>query len=203
MSSTGRDKGPGREDGILLVEQLLTTSFSPALTHLRLYPPALFTHLSKTFLLPPPPRTPTAKFYGVFAPFVQRERREGERLWHTDLDGADGKTRGNQEETVVEVVVRSPGLRKSVERSLDGWRDGKGTCALQELESLRECFAGSALPVIAGDTKVSERAMGGEGSGVSSRSVPSRSLSVTGWLDDRTDWVDGGGGLVVVITSLD
>jgi hypothetical protein len=156
-SSTGINQ---KESSSSVINHVLSTSFTPSVTHLRLYPPVLFTHLSKAFLLPPPPRTPIAKFYSVFAPFVQRERREAEKLWYADLDGREpGSGNGNDErglETVIEAVVRPLGMRKSVERSLEGWIDGKGVRQLEDLQSLGECFAGSGLPTGSrSDTKVS------------------------------------------------
>jgi hypothetical protein len=43
-------------------------------------------------------------------------------------------------ETVVEVVVRSTGLRKVVDRELSGWKQDIGACSLGALVSLRPCF---------------------------------------------------------------
>lgn len=158
-----------------IIDQVLSISLTPSLTHIRLYPPNLFTHLSKAFLLPLPPRTAESKFYSVFGPFTNRARREAEKLWYAELDGREsrgiptmssnnGSGGGNgggletaRKETVMEVVVRAVGLRKSVERSLEGWIDGLGPCTLEGLPSLSECFGftGSALPVVSSDTKVS------------------------------------------------
>jgi hypothetical protein len=154
VSGTGINQ---KDDSPSIINHVLSTSFTPTITHLRLYPPILFTHLSRAFLLPPPPRTPTAKFYSVFAAFSQRARREAEKLWYADLNGREARSGPEGRlETVMEVVVRPLGMRKSVERSLEGWIDGKGVCKLEDLQSLRECFAGSGLPTGSGsDTKVS------------------------------------------------
>jgi hypothetical protein len=46
----------------------------------------------------------------------------------------------DESETVVEVVVRSIGLRKAVDRELSGWKQDIGACSLGALASLRLCF---------------------------------------------------------------
>jgi hypothetical protein len=43
-------------------------------------------------------------------------------------------------ETVIEIVVRSVGLRRGVDRELAGWKQDTGFCSLEELEALRPCF---------------------------------------------------------------
>jgi hypothetical protein len=43
-------------------------------------------------------------------------------------------------ETVVEVVMRSVGLRKGVDRELSGWKQHTGACSLEALVALRPCF---------------------------------------------------------------
>jgi len=50
-------------------------------------------------------------------------------------------------ETVVEVVVRSMGSRKGVDRELAGWRESTGACRLEELTSLMPCFVKQDPPL--------------------------------------------------------
>ena len=123
-----------------LLPHLTPPSFSQTLTHVRLYHPSILLHMHRVFLLPPPPISYTAKFYSVFTPFVQRERKETESLvFNASQETNNGTVMDG--ETVLEIVVRSTGLRKGVERELEGWKEGVGSCHLNQLESLASCFA--------------------------------------------------------------
>ncbi|EPQ60772.1 hypothetical protein GLOTRDRAFT_124520 [Gloeophyllum trabeum ATCC 11539] len=118
-----------------LLPLLAQTRFSPALTHLTAHPPALLAHIAAAYLTPPPPLSAPERFFRVFAPLAAR-RGEVERLV-LGGDGAEGEGEG---EAVVEVVVRSAGGRRGVERVLEGWKSG-AACSLAEMDSLRRVFA--------------------------------------------------------------
>ncbi|KAG9054079.1 hypothetical protein FS842_006224 [Serendipita sp. 407] len=154
------------------ITSLLSPSFSSALTHLRLYPPQLFLHLSQTFLISLPNsksseddgRVDNSKFYTVFSSFTRRERNEVERL----VLQSGSTVREHESETVIEVVRRTSNMRKGVERSLEGikaWNIGEGgltICPLDQLESLQPCFkkrvveGGMGLTVDGGDQNRSD-----------------------------------------------
>ncbi|PVG00661.1 hypothetical protein CPB86DRAFT_182174 [Serendipita vermifera] len=128
---------PGPSAKAQVIQHLTSTSFSSHITYLRLHAPDVLLHLQSAFLLPPPPLSTEAKFYNIFSPFTSRERREGEEL----AFGSKSRPDIPREETVVEIVHRSASSRKGVERSLEGWIDHKGPSSLQDLSSLKECFA--------------------------------------------------------------
>jgi elongator complex protein 5 len=123
------------------IAHVLPPTFSPTLSYIRLHPPEVLIHLSRAFLLPPPadPNSNMQKFWSIFSPFVQRERREAEPLVFSQ-SGSQSRAESKAEETVVEVLVRSSSSRKGVERSLNGWRDSSGPCELTSLITLRECY---------------------------------------------------------------
>jgi len=118
----------------LLTPLLVQPSFSTSLIHVTAHPLVLLTHLATTYLTPPPPVTPVAKFWATFLPFSVRSY-ESDRL----VFGPGGEGCGGNAEMVVEVLVRGgingPGRRRVVERTLEGWNDG--ACELTALESLK------------------------------------------------------------------
>ncbi|ETW87262.1 hypothetical protein HETIRDRAFT_469158 [Heterobasidion irregulare TC 32-1] len=129
-----------------LLPLLLPPRVSPSLTHLTAHPPSLLTHLSTTQFMTPPPSTPAAAFWRVFAPLAARTW-EVERLVYGAGDEGAGS---GWNETVVEVLLRGPGAgvgegkRRGAERVLEGWVSGKGPCELAQLDSLKKIWTRKA-----------------------------------------------------------
>ncbi|KAF8463366.1 hypothetical protein JB92DRAFT_3066724 [Gautieria morchelliformis] len=114
-----------------LLPILITPAFSQTLVKLTLHPPSLIHHLSTEYLTLPPPHSPPTKFWPIFTGLATRG--EGESLvWGTAGSGWSA-------EVVVEVVMRSASGKKTVERSLEGWRKN-AVCKLEELETLRDVW---------------------------------------------------------------
>lgn len=119
-----------------LLPILIPPAFSQTLAHLTLHPPILLHHLSTEYLILPPPHSPPAKFWPIFTGLSTRD--EGERLvW-----GADGT--GWSDETVVELVVRSASGKRTIERSLEGWKRS-GVCQLEDLWELKHIWNRNAV----------------------------------------------------------
>jgi len=110
-----------------LLPLLIPPAFAPAIAHLILHPPSLLLYISTDYLTLPPPHSQVTKFWPIFSGLTSRSEAE-HLIW-----GANGS--GWEEETVVEVFIRSAAGRKTVDRTLEGW--GKnGPCKLEELELL-------------------------------------------------------------------
>ncbi|KAJ3847391.1 hypothetical protein EV368DRAFT_51266 [Lentinula lateritia] len=134
-----------------LLPLLISTAFSPTLTHLIAHPPALFTHITTEYMTPPPPLSSDAKFWGIFIPISERGR-DVENL----VFGQGGDGSGGQDEMVAEVLVRgrsdASGRRKAVERFLEGWDVRKNQpVSLSQMSSLasiyrRKTFVAEAAP---------------------------------------------------------
>jgi elongator complex protein 5 len=140
-------KGPSRliVHGIQackLAPLLMQPAFSPSLICVLPRPSVLLTHLAKEYLMPPPPASSDAKFWGVFLPVSERDH-ECERL----VFGSDGEGSGSTTEFVVEVLVRGlhgSGKKRGIERSLEGWSSSEGgVCQLAKLESLKTLWGRS------------------------------------------------------------
>ncbi|KAA1468216.1 hypothetical protein DENSPDRAFT_857157 [Dentipellis sp. KUC8613] len=126
-----------------LLPLLLSPRLSPSLTHIIAHPPALLKHIKTAHLTSPPPATPPARFWRVFAPIASRAW-EVERLVY----GADGPGAGGEQgEAVLEVLVRGPGTgergKRGVERVLEGW-GAAGACELTGLQSLQNVWSRKA-----------------------------------------------------------
>jgi len=109
----------------------------------------LLTHLATTYLTPPPPISPLAKFWGAFLPFSERSY-ESDRL----VFGPGGEGCGGNQEMVVEVLVRGgvngSGRRRGAERVLEGWNSA-GACELSALESLKSLWVRIAVEASTSD----------------------------------------------------
>ncbi|KAF5390222.1 hypothetical protein D9757_002880 [Collybiopsis confluens] len=99
---------------------IVSTSFSPSITHLIAHPPVLITHLAEEYMTPPPPLSPDVKFWGLFIPISERNRDTESLIFGPGGDGSGGHS-----EMVVEAIVRGgqdvSGRRKAAERFLEGW----------------------------------------------------------------------------------
>lgn len=124
-----------------LIPLVSQPAFSPSLTHLIAHPPVLLNHLASEYLTPPPPPgSPSPKFWSVFLPVSERPY-ESERL----VFGAGSEGSGGNTELAVEVLVRGDvegsGRRRGVERVLEGWSGARGgACDLTSLESLKNIW---------------------------------------------------------------
>jgi elongator complex protein 5 len=106
--------------------------------HLICHPPALLIHLATSYLTPPPPLTPAAKFWGLFIPISERGHESDRLVFGPGGEGTGGGFTG---EIIVEVLVRGGAegttRRKGVERALEGWSEARGgPSELSDLESL-------------------------------------------------------------------
>lgn len=118
-----------------LVTHLSQTSFSPSLVLHVAYPTSLLLHVSTNYTTPPPQLSSEPKFWSVFLPISERQH---------DIDaivfGGSGSGSHITEEFVVETIVRGGqnwGRKKrTVERSLRGWRSPDGFCELRDLSQL-------------------------------------------------------------------
>ncbi|KAJ7925840.1 hypothetical protein B0H13DRAFT_1599977 [Mycena leptocephala] len=122
-----------------LIPLLCQPGFSPSLTHVISHPPALLVHLSTEYLTLPPPLSPEAKFWGIFLPVSERVH-ESERL----IFGAEGEGTGDDDELVIEVLVRGDGeglRRRGVDRTLQGWSLTQGARPLAELTALKPLWS--------------------------------------------------------------
>ncbi|KAF5356284.1 hypothetical protein D9756_003805 [Leucocoprinus leucothites] len=119
---------------------LIQTSFSSSLVHLKAHPTSLFRHLSKEYMISPPPITHDIKFWSIFIPFSERVR-EVERLSF----GSDGEGTSCGKEMVVEIQVRginTHSRKRGSERVLEGWDSRKHTpCAISDLQDLKPLFS--------------------------------------------------------------
>ncbi|KIK71057.1 hypothetical protein GYMLUDRAFT_149395 [Collybiopsis luxurians FD-317 M1] len=99
---------------------VVSTAFSPSITHLIAHPPVLLIHLATEYMTPPPPFSPEPKFWGVFIPISERVH-DVESL----IFGQGGEGSGQYNDMVLEAIVRggtdASGRRKAVERFLEGW----------------------------------------------------------------------------------
>ncbi|KAF8521113.1 hypothetical protein BU17DRAFT_88379 [Hysterangium stoloniferum] len=111
----------------LLLPLLIPPAFAPAIAHLILHPPSLLLYISTEYLTLPPPHSPVTKFWPLFSGLTSRGEAE-HLIW-----GANGS--GWEDETVVEVFIRSATGRKTVDRTLEGWGKNR-PCKLEELELL-------------------------------------------------------------------
>ncbi|KAF9453767.1 hypothetical protein P691DRAFT_554579 [Macrolepiota fuliginosa MF-IS2] len=129
---------------------LLQTDFSSSLIHLMAHPTSLFRYLSREYMLPPPPMTPDAKFWGIFLPFSKR-MNEVERLSF----GIDGEGSSNNGEMVVEILTRginNQSRKRGTERLLAGWDSNKSlSCSILDLEDLKPLFSQNTTVEIAPD----------------------------------------------------
>ncbi|KAJ7181717.1 hypothetical protein C8R43DRAFT_970081 [Mycena crocata] len=122
-----------------LLPLLCQPAFSPSLTHVISHPPSLLLHLSTEYLTLPPPLAPEAKFWGIFLPVSERVE-ESERL----IYGTDGEGIGDEDEPVIEVIVRGDGeglRRRGIERTVQGWSLARGPCQLAEMNSLKSLWS--------------------------------------------------------------
>ncbi|KAF5312605.1 hypothetical protein D9619_003213 [Psilocybe cf. subviscida] len=118
-----------------LLPLITQTAFSSSIAHVIAHPPALLAHLATEFLMPPPPLSPMAKFWGVFMPVSERIH-DTERL----VFGPTGEGSSSPAEFVVELIVRdgAGGRKRGVERVLEGWAaTAGGSCELGSLQSLK------------------------------------------------------------------
>ncbi|EIN13691.1 hypothetical protein PUNSTDRAFT_129365 [Punctularia strigosozonata HHB-11173 SS5] len=121
---------------------LSTTRFSASLTSITAYPTAVLDHLASSYLTPPPPLSPPAKFWRVFLPLAERQHDVNRLVFDRDGEGSS-----TIREFVIEVLVRGgdPSGRKSgghhgVQRELQGW-SVNGPCELKALKALQHLFA--------------------------------------------------------------
>jgi len=114
---------------------IASTTFSPSLTHVIAHPPCLLHYLSAELNTPPPPLSPSPKFWSVFIPVSERIH-DTEQL----VFGAAGEGSGHPSELVIEVIAREGGRKRGTERVLEGWSNAtnKGSCELSALESLKD-----------------------------------------------------------------
>lgn len=118
----------------------LQTSFSSSLVHLKAHAASLFLHLSKEYMISPPPVTPELKFWSIFIPFSER-LDETERLSF----GPHGEGSGCSREMVIEILVRginTQSRKRGTERVLEGWDATRSTpCPVPDLQSLKSLFS--------------------------------------------------------------
>ncbi|KAJ7619082.1 hypothetical protein DFH06DRAFT_1106349 [Mycena polygramma] len=123
-----------------LIPLLCQPGFSSSLTHVIAHPPSLLIHLSAEYLTPPPPLSPEAKFWSIFLPISERVH-ESERL----VFGAEGEGTGEQDELVVELLVRGDGgqglRRRGVDRTLQGLSLTRGACSLEDMVTLKSLWS--------------------------------------------------------------
>ncbi|KIJ35511.1 hypothetical protein M422DRAFT_180688 [Sphaerobolus stellatus SS14] len=119
-----------------LLTLLITPSFSSSLVHLILHPPATLQNLAADYLTLPPPHSPAPKFWPIFSGLSTRG--EGEPL----LWGANGAGWGD--EVVVEILIRSASGKRTVDRTLEGWRRS-GPSTLEDLEELKQIWSRQQL----------------------------------------------------------
>ncbi|KAK7064180.1 hypothetical protein R3P38DRAFT_3249763 [Favolaschia claudopus] len=133
-----------------LLPLLCQTRFSPSLTHTISHPPALLRHLATEYLTLPPPLSPEAKFWGIFLPVSER-MHESERL----IFGSEGEGAGDDDEMLIEVIVRGDGgdglRRRCVDRTLQGWSLTRGLGPLPDMVSLRPLFSRTVAEPSAAD----------------------------------------------------
>ncbi|KAF8583498.1 hypothetical protein K439DRAFT_50519 [Ramaria rubella] len=111
-----------------LLPLIITPDFSPSLTHLTLHPPSLLHHIATAYFTFPPPYSPPPKFWSIFSGLSSRLEAE-QFVWGT-------KGNGWGDETVVELVVRSTSGKRTIDRTLEGWKQ-TGICELEDLEELK------------------------------------------------------------------
>ncbi|KAJ3561857.1 hypothetical protein NP233_g9939 [Leucocoprinus birnbaumii] len=118
----------------------LQTTFSSSLVLLRAHPTSLIRHLSKEYMIAPPPVTEDIKFWSIFIPFSERAH-ELDRL--SFGSGAEGSGCGR--EIVVEILTRgvnAQSRKRGTERVLEGWDTNTGTpCQTSDLQSLKLLFS--------------------------------------------------------------
>ncbi|KAJ7254058.1 hypothetical protein B0H12DRAFT_569788 [Mycena haematopus] len=122
-----------------LLPLLCQPGFSPSLTHVISHPPAVLVHMSTEYLTLPPPLSPEAKFWSIFLPVSERVY-ESERL----IFGAEGEGTGDDDELVIEIVVRGDGeglRRRGVDRTLQGWSFARGPHPLSEMIALQSMYS--------------------------------------------------------------
>ncbi|KAF7339422.1 hypothetical protein MSAN_02156300 [Mycena sanguinolenta] len=125
-----------------LIPLLSQPGFSSSLTHVISHPSALLLHLSTEYLTLPPPLSPEPKFWGLFLSVSERVH-ESERL----IFGADGEGTGDDDELVIEIIVRGDGeglRRRGVDRSLQGWSLTRGPFPLAEMVALKSLYSRNA-----------------------------------------------------------
>ncbi|KII93526.1 hypothetical protein PLICRDRAFT_152336 [Plicaturopsis crispa FD-325 SS-3] len=118
-----------------LLPLLVSPALSSPLTQVIAHPPALLTHIASAYLTPPPPASPSPKFWGVFLPVSERSGESAKLVYGRDGDGS-GSPDG---EIVLEVLVR----KRGVERVLEGWARGQ-PCDLAALHSLKSVWGRKA-----------------------------------------------------------
>jgi elongator complex protein 5 len=88
----------------------------------------------------PPPASPEAQFWNVFASFTAREYETDRLIFGQSGEGSGGAGNG---ELVVELIVRGPGDGggRRVSRVLEGWSPNAGPCDLRDLVMLKDIWS--------------------------------------------------------------
>ncbi|KAF6765961.1 hypothetical protein DFP72DRAFT_1028776 [Ephemerocybe angulata] len=120
-----------------LVSLVTQASFTPSLVHIKAHPTVILDHLAVEYLTPPPPISPSPKFWGVFLPLSQRQKDVNDLVF-----GSKGEGSGDATEIVVEILVRGvSGRKRNVERELEAWSLSLGPCEWSDLEALRSIWS--------------------------------------------------------------
>jgi len=127
-----------------IADLLLQTSFSSLLVNLKAHAISLFLHLSKEYMISPPPVTPEPKFWSIFIPLSER-LDEIERLSF----GPQGEGSGCNREMIIEILARGINTqagKRGAERVLEGWNATRNMpCSLPDLQSLKSLFSQKEL----------------------------------------------------------
>ena len=129
-----------------IADLLLQTSFSSLLVNLKAHATSLFLHLSKEYMISPPPATPEPNFWSIFIPLSER-LDEIERLSF----GLQGEGSGCNREMIIEILARGINIRarkRGAERVLEGWDATRNMpCSLPDLQSLKSLFSKELIEV--------------------------------------------------------
>lgn len=126
-----------------LLPLVLPPSFSPSLMHVVLHPQVFIAHLIESYFAYPPshPQHSPGKFWPLFTGISTRTSgNEVEAMvW-----GSEGNGWANNEmekgDMVLEVTLRHPGGRQTVERTLQGWLGNGQLVELADLPGLKSLW---------------------------------------------------------------
>ncbi|EIW86662.1 hypothetical protein CONPUDRAFT_134056 [Coniophora puteana RWD-64-598 SS2] len=132
-----------------ILDMVTQATFSSSLAHVIAHPPELLSHLSSIYMTKYDPSSPNEKFWSLFIPFSRRTYEADKLVYSADGSGSNGGAwcehwvRGNKvlhREFVLELVIRTEGRRRTIERSLEGWKNDHPT-NITNLESLKDLWA--------------------------------------------------------------
>ncbi|TFK30489.1 hypothetical protein FA15DRAFT_662449 [Coprinopsis marcescibilis] len=119
-----------------LVSLLVQPSLAHSLLYIKGHPPTLVSYIATEYLTPPPPFSPAAKFWSIFAPLSERQHTINELVF-----GTDEQIQRDTKEILLETLIRTTGRKRSVEKELEAWSTVAGSCTWTQLESLRSVWS--------------------------------------------------------------